>query len=156
METEIPLHDDADAPADVAPARATSPSALDANRLAEQWDDLVAQLGKNGRGALAGALSHMSPLSVTAKGDVLIQLDEPNEFYAQAFETGKADLLTALQGMFTGVQRVSLRASGASAAPTARKRMTEESLRAERVAQLRKKDPVLGAAMDLLDLELME
>ncbi|HXC24716.1 MAG TPA: hypothetical protein VNU46_02295, partial [Gemmatimonadaceae bacterium] len=35
-------------------------------------------------------------------------------------------------------------------------RMTDEQIKAERIAVMRQKDPVLGAAIDLLDLELMD
>jgi len=34
--------------------------------------------------------------------------------------------------------------------------MSEETVRGERVASLRKRDPVLGAAIDALDLELLD
>jgi hypothetical protein len=35
-------------------------------------------------------------------------------------------------------------------------RMTDEQIKAERVEVMRKKDPTLGAAIDALDLELLE
>jgi hypothetical protein len=34
--------------------------------------------------------------------------------------------------------------------------VTEEEIRAQRIASLRKRDPVLGAAIDALDLELLD
>jgi len=36
------------------------------------------------------------------------------------------------------------------------RRVTEEEIRAQRIASLRKRDPVLGAAIDALDLELLD
>jgi len=35
-------------------------------------------------------------------------------------------------------------------------RMTDEQIKAERVEKMREKDPVLGAAIDALDLELLD
>jgi hypothetical protein len=51
------------------------------------------------------------------------------------------------------VTRVSIRRSD-RAAPA--QRMTDEAIREERVAMLRKRDPLLGAAIDELDLELLD
>jgi len=39
---------------------------------------------------------------------------------------------------------------------TARSRLTTEAVRAERLAAMRAKDPVLDAAVDELDLELLD
>ena len=39
---------------------------------------------------------------------------------------------------------------------SARSRLTTEAVRAERLAAMRAKDPVLGAAIDELDLELLD
>jgi hypothetical protein len=36
------------------------------------------------------------------------------------------------------------------------KRLTAEAVKAEQVASLRRRDPVLGAAIDALDLELLD
>lgn len=35
-------------------------------------------------------------------------------------------------------------------------RLTDEQIKAERVEKMREKDPVLGAAIDALDLELLD
>jgi len=53
------------------------------------------------------------------------------------------------------VERVELRRDDTAPAPPP-KRMTEEMVRAERIAALRKRDPVLGAAIDALDLEVAD
>jgi len=36
------------------------------------------------------------------------------------------------------------------------RRLTEDALRADKMAKLRKRDPLLGRAIDVLDLELIE
>jgi len=43
-----------------------------------------------------------------------------------------------------------------SATQTQSGRLSDEQLRAERVDAMRQKDPVLGAAIDALDLELLD
>jgi hypothetical protein len=44
----------------------------------------------------------------------------------------------------------------ASAANEPQKRMTDQDVRNERLAALRKRDPVLGAAIDALDLDVAD
>jgi len=52
------------------------------------------------------------------------------------------------------VQRLVVRAPEGVATPPPR--LTDEMVRSERIAALRKKDPVLDAAIDALDLDLAE
>ena len=131
--------------------------ALELNRVVERWDEIVQKLSLTGRTNLAGVLRGAMPVAVTARGEVTIELDEPNEIATRAFEAGRNDLLGALAGVFTGVEKVLLRLPMSSPAPRAgSRRETQESARAERVASLRRKDPLLGAAIDALDLDLIE
>jgi hypothetical protein len=44
----------------------------------------------------------------------------------------------------------------AAAAGTIQARMSDEEIKAERASSMRAKDPVLGAAIDALDLELLD
>jgi len=48
------------------------------------------------------------------------------------------------------------RAMETTAQDTNRSRMTPEALKEERIGMLRQKDPALGAAIDELDLELLD
>jgi len=91
---------------------------------------------------------------VNARGDRTIALDEPNPIYAQALEAVKSELVSTLRRWFPGVQRAVVRApEGTTAPPT---RLTDEMVRSERIAVLRRKDPVLDAAIDALDLDLAD
>jgi len=133
----------------------SSGASIDVNKLTEQWDDVVGDLRRAGKPLLAAAMQHAAPHAVTSRGDVTIQLDEDNEFHAQAFETGRNDLLGALRARFPSVERVQLkRDESAPAEP--RKRITDEMIKAERLSALRKRDPVLGAAIDALDLDPLD
>ena len=126
----------------------------DLNQLVERWDDLVAGLRAAGKSVAATALEHSSPSAVNVQGDVTLALDDENPIYAQAIETAKSDVATMLRRWFPGVQRLIVRMpEGRGAPPT---RLTDEMVRAERIAALRKKDPVLDAAIDALDLDLAD
>ena len=145
----------ADRPTPATPMAAVR-ATLELNRVVERWDDIVARLATGGRTNLAGILRSAMPVAVNGKGEITIELDEPNEIAARAFDAGRADLVAALSTDFEGVEKVSLRLPNAAPTPQPAKRVTAESARADRVASLRRKDPVLGAAIDALDLELIE
>ena len=144
--------------ADAPPAAKGDPASrvpLDANVLAERWDDVVAHVRNEGRALLAAALQGASPVAVSAQGLVTIQLDEPDEIRSQALESGYTEILAAVRAYFDGAERIVARVvEGTKAAP--QKRITDESMRTDRVSSLRKRDPVLGAAVDALDLELLD
>jgi DNA polymerase-3 subunit gamma/tau len=148
------------APAAAPPPRPADPSLPlpDVHQLLEAWDDVVAAVREAGKGVLGTALEAASPVAVNAQGAVLIELDEPNDIYERAFETGKDALLTVLQRRFGGaVTRVALRRNERAAAQSAPKeRLTSESVKAERLALLRRRDPVLDAAVEALDLDLVD
>ncbi len=142
-----------------APTRATrsatdGDATPDVHRVLERWDDLVLALRTAGKGVAATALEHAVPVAVTARGDVTIGLDEANPIYQQALEAIKGELATLLRRWFGGVHRVSVRPAEGTVAPPAR--LTDEMVRTERLASLRRRDPVLGAAIDALDLDLAD
>jgi hypothetical protein len=143
-----PARDAADA------TSSTSVGPPDVNRVAERWEDLAAGLRAAGKSMAATALEHAAPVTVTARGDVTIALDEANPIYEQALETVKGELAALLRQWFGGVQRVAVRASAEGAAPPAR--LTDEMVRSDRLAALRRRDPVLRAAIDALDLDLAD
>lgn len=158
--TATPVVADREVPRAVSPASVPEPAAADAgplelNRLVERWDDIVAHARRSGRTMLATAMEQAIPSAVSARGEVTLQLDEPNEYIEQALASGKDELLAAVRATFSTVASVILRSPGAgTTAPRAR--LTEETVRSERTAMLRKRDPVLGAAIDALDLELLD
>jgi DNA polymerase-3 subunit gamma/tau len=137
--------------ADAVPANAPPP---DLNQVVERWDELVAAMRAAGKGVAATALEHAPPAAVNARGDVTLALDEANAIYERAIETALADVAAQLRRWFPGVQRLLVRAPDGAAAPPPR--LTDEMVRAERMTTLRRKDPVLDAAIDALDLDLVE
>jgi len=139
------------------PAAVTaSPTAAppDVPQIVGKWEDLAAALRAAGRSVAATALEHAEPLAVNARGEVTVGLDEPNPIYEQALESVKSELVPLLQRWFPGVQRVVVRTTGGTAPPPTR--LTDEMVRSERLTALRRRDPVLGAAIDALDLDLVD
>jgi DNA polymerase-3 subunit gamma/tau len=128
---------------------------LDLVKLTGRWDALIDRLRSAGKPMLASALGHSSPLAVTATGVVPIELDEPNDIYAHAISGGRPEIVNILGEWFAGVSRVDLRRDEQQPT-TAPKRLTDEMVRAERIASLRKRDPVLSAAIDALDLDIVD
>jgi hypothetical protein len=128
---------------------------LDVNRLTGRWDELVAQLRADGKRMLASALEHALPIAVTASGDITIELDATHEYLAPAVESGRADIVAALRQRFPEARSVRLRQDPERAA-VAPARVTDEMVRKDRLSALRKRDPILGAAIDTLDLDVIE
>jgi DNA polymerase III subunit gamma/tau len=123
------------------------------NVLTERWDDVVTMLGST-RMLLAPFLEQAVPSAISAAGVLTVRADD--EASADALEMAKADMLGVVKSLFPAVERVVIaRPSGPTASGTPR-RVTEEEIREQRIASLRKRDPVLGAAIDALDLELLD
>jgi hypothetical protein len=133
---------------------------LDLNRLVERWDDIVERVRAGGRGVLASYVAEAIPTAVSRTGVITIQLDGAQdgdiEVVERALEGGSEDLLAELRREFSGVTRVVLRRTEAAPAGSGARRLTEDALRADKMAKLRKRDPLLGKAIDVLDLELIE
>jgi DNA polymerase-3 subunit gamma/tau len=144
------------APARPVPDRATSAGARppDLNVLVERWDEVVAHLRSGGRAILAAALERVSPVAVSGTGSVTLELED--EASAPLVDAGQTEIVAALRATFGVADRVVVRRSAAGGPPPSALRMTHESIRTERTAMLRKRDPVLGAAIDALDLDLLD
>ncbi|HSC33617.1 MAG TPA: DNA polymerase III subunit gamma/tau [Gemmatimonadaceae bacterium] len=156
-----------DPPAPVAPpaaaATAVQPSApaprdrVTRERLTEHWDDIVSRLRAEGRMALAGAVEHARPVSVSASGEIVLELESAGEVFQQPLASNAPEVLSVIGALLDGAARLTVRLAdqGPDVLPSSR-RFTEESVRRDRLSMLRKKDPTLDAAVETLDLELME
>jgi DNA polymerase-3 subunit gamma/tau len=140
----------ADRLADAPPSGPGPHRPVELNTLAERWDDVVADLRSAGRGLAAQLLEEATPSAVSAAG--VVTLDAASELTVQGLGEAQATILDALGRHFTGVTRVVARVAGASS----RRRYDTDTVKAERIAHLRDADPLLAAAIDALDLELLE
>jgi DNA polymerase-3 subunit gamma/tau len=135
--------------ADSVPAK-TKRQPLDINRLSEHWDDVIESVRTSGRGLLASTLAEATPIAVNAGGAVLIGVS--SEALAQALEMGADSIVLALGTVFDGATKLVVKLAGEAKTG----RLTAEDVIANRVAMLRKRDPVLDAAIDALDLKLLD
>jgi len=141
---------DAPVVADASPAkRELQP--LEINRLVEHWEAVVDGIVRDGRALLGAALGHATPTAVTAAGVVTLTVDA--EAQAELIVQQELAILGALRKRFDPVTRLNVTAAAGDAAP---RRLNEQAVKADRMAMLRKQSPLLDAAVEALDLELMD
>ncbi len=124
--------------------------------LAGSWQRVVSAVSAAGRSMLSGALAHSRPVGVSGNGEITLELTPDGAMYEQPLSSGSSDVLAAVATLFSGGSKLSVRVATAGTADAAPKRITAESVKAERLATIRKKDPALDAAVDSLDLELLD
>ncbi|HUL03742.1 MAG TPA: DNA polymerase III subunit gamma/tau [Gemmatimonadales bacterium] len=139
-------------PLPASPVPEKGPLTLD--RLRSLWPQLV--VDARARSPILGALVAAAEAASVEDTMVTIRLLDDNPVHAEGLERQR-DVLTQLVGRYVnGAVRFRLGTAvpqGARARPA---RITEDSARVERLAHLRGKDPSLDAAVDALDLELLE
>ena len=138
---------------EIRPARPPMADLPDAGRLAEAWGEVVSAVRSNGRAVLATLIEGAVPIAVAASGTMTLEVSDAA--HLEGVERGAADIVIALSARWPAITKVQVRASGgAAAAPRAR--LTHDAAKAEHIAVLRRRDPVLGAAIDELDLEPLD
>jgi DNA polymerase-3 subunit gamma/tau len=135
----------------------TAHERLSLNRLVERWGEVIDAVRADGRGFLAAALEHALPSAVTGRGDITLELDAAGSIYQQPIADSAADVLSAIGTLFTGASRLRTIAPERPAeSDHPPRRLTEEGVRNERLSMLRKRDPVLDLAVEVLDMELLD
>ena len=137
-----------------APAAVTGLS-FTADALRERWADLIGQVRGESR-FLAEALAGTEVVSV-APPLLTVGLVEPNPLFLERLEQ-QAGVIEAVIGRAVGAA-VRLRVGGGPAAPPPdprTRRISDASIRADRLKGIRARDPTLDAAADELDLEIVE
>lgn len=143
-------------PPPVRPSRPSPPADPSAappapHQLAERWPAVADAARGLGRVALAGVLAHATPVAASVQG--LLTLEVPDDPTRDLLDAGRADALAAVRTIWPGAQRLAVHVALEEAGP---RRLTVESVRAERTERLRRTHPALGAAIDALDLELLD
>ena len=147
------------APEPAAPAAVVAPPSggteftLDA--LLAAWPDLVAVVRDQSR-FLGEAMSTAQPVGV-APPDLTIALGEPNPMFHEKLEQ-QARIIEEVVGRAVGAPvrlRVGPPAGQVPSEPPAR-RMSQASIRADRLKGLRARDAALDTAADELDLEILD
>jgi len=130
------------------------PPALEAVRMA--WPELVAEVRAQSR-FLGEALAATTPASLDLPW-LTVELAEANPLFAerlQAQARAVEEVLERALGQPARLRVVEAAASGGSVPPAPRK-LTEASLKADRLRSFRSKDPSLDTASDALDLEIVD
>jgi hypothetical protein len=104
---------------------------------------------------LASLLGHVEPTGVSGAG--VLTLSAEDDATVQGISSGRDDVLAGIAGVFPAIRRVNVRrADGGREVQGSARRLTMEESRLERATMLRKKDPVLDAAVEALDLDLLD
>jgi DNA polymerase III subunit gamma/tau len=142
-------------PPDRTPASAPEPGPLTCDRLRALWPRIVSDA--RAKSQMLGTLIAATEVAAVDGTTLTIRLLEENAVHAEGIERQR-DAVASLVGRYvTEAVRIKLVAADAAAAPKARPaRLTEDGARADRLSGLRAKDPRLDAAVEALDLELLE
>ncbi len=152
---EAPVLRDAAPPVPPSSSPVPDEGPLTVDRLRALWPRIVDDA--RAKSPLLGALlADVEPAGVEGSTLAIRPLGT-NPVHAEGLERQREALGQIVGRYVTGPVRVRLAAGGAPAQPTPRPaRLTQESARAERLKTLSDRDPGLGAAVDALDLELLE
>jgi DNA polymerase-3 subunit gamma/tau len=130
------------------------PATLEA--LQASWPAIVADVRERSR-FLGEALSHTAPAALDLPW-LTVALAEPNPLFAERLHA-QAQLVEEVVGQAIG-QAARLRVTEAGppdgAPPQKPRKLTEASLKADRLRAFRSKDPTLDTAADALDLEIVD
>src|SRR5437667_8791485 len=134
----------------------TGPLTLD--RLRALWPRIADDART--KSPMLGALLQVTEVVGVDAGAVTIRLLDTNPVHAEGLERQREALSQLVARYLTGPVRIKLEGAegGGSRERSAPRptRLTEEGARAERLKTLRAQDPTLNAAVDALDLELLE
>jgi DNA polymerase-3 subunit gamma/tau len=117
------------------------------------WPDILADA--RAKTPVLGSL--LAEAEVVAVEGRIVTLRPGHAVHAEGLERQRDTIAQSLGRFISEAPRVSIAAQGGSSAQAPSPvRMTEEGANAERLKSLRAKDPTLSAAVDALDLELLE
>src|SRR5438067_48416 len=139
----------------VSPAVPPERGPLTTERLRGLWPRVIEDA--RAKSPMLGALLQVTEVAGVDAGAVTIRLLDTNAVHAEGLERQR-DALAHLVGRYlTKPVRIKLEGAGSGERSTPPPgRLTEEGARAERLKTLRAQDPSLNAAVDALDLELLE
>jgi len=128
---------------------------IDVDAVKRDWDTFRTAVRRE-KPVLATFVDKALPVAVTASGALLV--DVPDIQAKESLSARIADFSALARAYFGSITQVLVRdtVSSTTSAETPAARMTPSSIRSETMAALRKRDPVLNAAIDELDLELLD
>ena len=128
---------------------------LTLDRLRSLWPRIVDDA--RAKSPMLGALLQVAEVVAVDGGTVVIRLLDTNPVHAEGLERQREALAQLVGRYVVDPVRIKLEGTGSGERSAPRpQRLTEEGARAERLRSLRAQDPGLSAAVDALDLELLE
>jgi DNA polymerase-3 subunit gamma/tau len=128
---------------------------LTLDRLRALWPQIIADARTKSQ--MLGTLIAATEVAAVEDTTLTIRLLEENAVHAEGIDRQREALAQLVGRYVSGTIRIKLVAAEGSGGPRARPaRATEDGARAERLSGLRAKDPRLDAAVEALDLELLE
>jgi hypothetical protein len=130
------------------------PAQLDAIRAG--WPDLVREVRERSR-FLGEALSHTTPAALELPW-LTVVLAEPNALFVEVLQAQAQVVEEALRPSVGGAirLRVTEAAPVGAAASAPRRKLSDTSIKADRLKDFRARDPSLDTAADALDLEIVD
>jgi DNA polymerase-3 subunit gamma/tau len=139
----------------VSPAAPPERGPLTVDRLRALWSRIV--VDARAKSPMLGALLERADVVSIDGVTVSIRPLDTNPVHVEGLERQREALAQLIGRYVTEPVRIKLQGPGSGERSTPRPgRLTEEGARAERLKALRAKDPGLSAAVDALDLELLE
>jgi DNA polymerase III subunit gamma/tau len=145
------------APVVASPARPASAPSLDAVKA--RWSAVADTVRAAGRGMLAESVRRVRPTALDVSGLLTLTHDPGDDTFSTAVDNGRDAVLAALAELVGPVRALRLESEGPGfeAAPASRgKRITAQDVKSETIERLAQRDPLLAAAVDALDLELLD
>jgi hypothetical protein len=148
-----------EAAAEATPRRADQPTPRsdaaigDVNAIAGAWDDVVASIRRE-RPMVATLLEQTVPMASDPGGALTLHVAVAA--VQDGLRARAEDIVASLRPHIAGLQRIVIRGADDGGPPASTPRMTAEGVKLDTLASLKRRDPVLAAAIDLLDLELLD
>ncbi len=160
--TPAPIPEKRSAAARAAPAPTGAPSTpasavpQTTEAILAAWPEVVATAARQSR-LLGQSLEHAAA-RIDAPGRVTLSYGPDSGVFREGIERLLGTVETLLSAQLGCPVKVIIESAGGSAAPAGRNggRMSEATIRADRLGELRRQDPALDAAADALDLELVD
>jgi DNA polymerase III subunit gamma/tau len=139
------------------PGAAPQPASLET--IGAAWGAVLDDLRAAGRRVLATSLERTRPAELR-DGTLFVASDPPDGGVDHAIDAGADGLLAVVRARWSTIRRVSsavgLAASPAGVPVAKPERLTTQGVREQRIRALTAGDPLLAAAVETLDLELLD
>jgi len=145
--------------APAAPVARGASSAVTLDAVKARWGAVADAVRAAGRGMLAESVRRVRPTALDASGLLTLTHDPGDDTFSTAVDNGRDAVLAALAELVGPVRALKLESEGPGfeAAPASRgKRITAQDVKSETIERLAQRDPLLAAAVDALDLELLD